>query len=170
VISEKIHKGLNDQINAEFYSSYLYLAMAAWSEERNLAGCANWMRQQAHEELLHALKIIDYMNEAGARVLLQPVAGPDLEWDTPLAMFEDSLKHERHMTERINDLVSAAQDARDHATGIMLQWFVTEQVEEEASVDGIVQQLKMMQDSGAGLFMLDRELLQRAAPAPPAAE
>ena len=170
VISEKMQAALNDQIKAELYSGYLYLAMAAWSEDKNLEGCANWMRQQANEELFHAMKFIDYMNMAGGRVILQAVEAPQSEWDSPQAIFEASLAHERHMTKLINILASLAIEEKDHATGNMLQWFVNEQVEEEASVDAILQKLNLTKDSGAGLFMIDRELVARPAPTPPAAE
>lgn len=170
MISEKMQSAINDQIQAELYSGYLYLAMAAWSEEKNLEGCANWMRQQANEELFHAMKFFDYVGMAGGRVILQAVEAPPKDWDSPLAMFQASLDHERHMTKLINELVSLAIEEKDHATSTMLQWFVTEQVEEEASVDSILQKLNLTKDSGAGLFMIDRELAARPAPTPPPAE
>jgi len=161
---------LNDQIQAELFSGYLYLAMAAWSDEKNLEGCANWMRQQANEELFHAMKLFDYVSMAGGRVVLQAVEAPQKDWDSPLAMFQASLDHEQLMTRRINDLASLAIEEKDHATGTMLQWFITEQVEEESSVDAILQKLILTKDSGAGLFMIDRELMARPAPTPPADE
>jgi ferritin len=173
MVNDKVQKALNDQINAELHSSYLYLSMSAYFESLSLEGCAHWMKIQAQEELMHGLKIYDYMVLSGSRILLQPIEGPATAWDTPLAAFEAALKHEQYMTKRCNDLASLAIAEKDHATNNMMQWFVTEQVEEEANVEGIVAKLKMLGKDGPGLFMMDRELASRAAPAPadgPAAE
>ncbi|NIA14661.1 MAG: ferritin [Nitrospiraceae bacterium] len=168
MLSEKMEKALNGQINAEFYSAYLYLSMAAYFDASNLKGFASWMRVQNQEETMHAMKLFDYVSGKGATVTLQPIEGPQTEWESPLAVFEATLEHERKVTGLINALVDTALDERDHATNIMLQWFVTEQVEEEASVDDVVQQLKLMANAPGGLFMLDRELGQRAFNAPTA--
>lgn len=168
MLSEKMEKALNDQIMWELYSSYLYLSMSAHFLSVNLAGFANWMRVQAQEELLHAIKFYDFVNERGGRVVLQTVKAPPSEWTTPVSVFEDTLKHERQVTKRINDLVDVALKEKDHATNIFLQWFVTEQVEEEASVKEILEKLKLLGDARGGLFMLDRELAQRVF-TPPAA-
>jgi ferritin len=163
VISEKIQAAFNKQTNAELCSAYLYLSMAAWFESVNLRGAASWMRAQAKEELAHAMKFFAYVNERGGRVLLAPVDGPPTEWKTPLAAFEAAYAHERKVTGMINDLVDLAAGEGDHAAGSFLQWFVNEQVEEEASADEVVQKLKLAGDSPNGLLMIDRELAQRGA-------
>jgi len=152
---------LNDQIQAEFFSAYLYLAMAAYMQERDLDGFANWMRIQAQEELTHGMKFFDYVNEAGARVILQAVETPPEEWASPLAAFEAALSHEKHMTGRIYGIADLCNEEKDHATANLLQWFISEQVEEESNVDGIIKKLKMVGDKGAGMFMIDRDLAQR---------
>jgi len=161
MLSEKMEKALNDQIMWELYSSYLYLSMSAHFLSVNLGGFANWMRVQAQEELVHAIKFYDFVNERGGRVVLQTVKAPPSEWTTPVSVFEDTLKHERQVTKRINDLVDVALKEKDHATNIFLQWFVTEQVEEEASAKEILEKLKLLGDARGGLFMMDRELAQR---------
>jgi ferritin len=168
MLHEKIQAALNKQLNAELYSSYLYLSMSAYFQSINLPGFATWMRVQAQEELVHAMKFYDFVNERGGRVALQPVEGPPTEWSSPLDAFENAYKHEQKVTGLINDLVNLALGERDHATNIFLQWFVTEQVEEEASADEVVQRLRLMGDDGGGLFMLDREMGQRVF-TPPAA-
>lgn len=161
MISEKIQEALNGQLNAELYSSYLYLSMSAYFQDINLGGFANWMRVQAQEELVHTMKFYDFVNERGGRVVLKPVEGPPIEWDSPLAVFEAAYKHETKVTGLINELVELALAEHDHATNIFLQWFVTEQVEEEDSANEVVQKIKLMGDARGGLFMLDRELGQR---------
>jgi len=161
MLSEKIQQALNEQINAELYSSYLYLAMQAYFESINLAGFANWMKAQTQEELMHAIKIYDFVNERNSRVILKAIDKPPTEWKSPLDVFEQVFKHEQKVTALINNLVNLAADEKDHATASFLQWFVNEQVEEEASADAVLQQLKLMQDAPGGLFMLDRELAQR---------
>jgi ferritin len=168
MLNEKIQAALNKQLNAELYSSYLYLSMSGYFQSINLPGFANWMRVQAQEELVHAMKFYDFINERGGRVMLQPVEGPPTEWSSPLDAFENAYKHEQKVTGLINDLVNLAVKEGDHATNIFLQWFVTEQVEEEASADEVVQKLKLMGDDGGGLFMLDREMGGRIF-TPPAA-
>ena len=168
MLGEKIQSALNKQVNAEMYSSYLYLSMSAYFKSLNLAGFANWMRVQAQEELVHAMKFYDFINERGGRVMLQQVEAPPTEWSSPLDVFENAYKHEQKVTGLINDLVNLVVGERDHATNIFLQWFVTEQVEEEASADEVVQQLKLVGDDSGGLFMLDREMGQRVF-TPPAA-
>jgi len=169
MISKKMEKALNAQINAELYSAYLYLSMESYFQSLNLNGFANWMRVQTQEEVSHAMKIYDFINERGGRALLKGIEGPPTEWKSPLAVFEASYAHEQKVTGLINDLVDLAIKEKDHATNSFLQWFVNEQVEEEASADAIVQQLKMMEKAPGGLFMLDRELGQRVF-TPPAAE
>ena len=169
MLSKKMNDALNEQINAEFYSAYLYLSMEAYFESVNLPGFAKWMRAQIQEESMHAMKLYDFVNERGGRVLLKAIEGPVTEWSSPLAVFEATYAHEQKVTGLINDLVNLAVEEKDHATNSFLQWFVNEQVEEEASADAVVQQLKMAEDSPGGMFMIDRELGQRVF-TPPAAE
>ncbi len=161
MLSKPMEEALNSQINAELYSSYLYASMSAHFESTNLKGFANWMRVQAQEEMSHVVKLFDYVHEKGGKVTLTAIDGPPTEWDSPLAVFEAVYAHEQKVTGLINDLVDIAIEERDHATNITLQWFVTEQVEEEASADAVVQKLKLMSDAPGGLFMLDQELGQR---------
>ncbi len=161
MIGKKIEKALNDQINAELYSAYLYLSMSAYFESENLPGFAKWMRVQWQEEVTHALKIYDYVNERNGRVALKSVDEPPAKWKLPLDVFEATYKHEQVVTGCINDLVNLAIAEKDHATGVFLQWFVTEQVEEEKSADEIVQKLKCISDAPGGLYILDKELGQR---------
>ena len=168
MISKKMQKALNGQLNAELYSAYLYLSMAAYFETADLAGFANWMRVQDSEERLHAMKFYDYILERGGKVTLGSIEAPPSDWNSPLAVFEATLTHEQKVTGLINDLVNLAVAERDHATEIFLQWFVTEQVEEEASADQVVQKLKLMGDASGGLFMLDREMAQRVFTPPTA--
>ncbi len=161
MLKENIEKALNNQLNAEIYSAYLYLSMAAYFESISLKGFANWMKVQYQEEMAHAMKFYDYINDRGGRVLLQAIEAPPTHWDSPLAAFEATYKHEQKVTGLINKLVELAMSEHDHATNIFLQWFVTEQVEEEDSANEIVEKLKLMGDARGGLFMLDRELGQR---------
>ena len=168
MLSEKMEAALNEQINAEMYSAYLYLSMASYFQSLSLGGFAAWMRVQAQEEMVHAMKIYDFVNERGGRVILKAVEAPQTEWDSPLAAFEGVYLHEQKVTGLINDLVELALEEHDHATNIFLQWFVTEQVEEEDSANGVVQKIKLMGDARGGLFMLDRELGQRTFNAPAA--
>jgi ferritin len=158
-----MQEALNKHANAEFYSSYLYLSMSAYLQSLNLAGFAHWMRVQAQEELAHAMKFYDHVIERGGRVTLQAVEAPQHQWDSPLAAFEDAYRHEQKVTSLINQLVDEAVQTKDHATNGFLQWFVSEQVEEEASVDAIVQKLKLVGDSPGGLFMIDHRLGERAS-------
>ncbi len=164
MLTEKVQKALNDQFNAELYSSYLYLSMHAYFKASNLDGFANWMYQQAKEELLHAMKFYNFINQRGGRARTAAVAEPPSEWDSPLVVFEETLAHEQKVTGLINDLVEVANQAHDHATQIFLQWFVTEQVEEEESAAGVLEQLKLMKGHAGGLFMIDRELEKRVSP------
>jgi len=168
MINKKMEKALNAQVNAELYSAYLYLSMESYFKSLNLNGFANWMRVQTQEEVTHATKIYDFLNERGGRALLKAIEGPPTTWDSPLATFEAAYAHEQKVTSLINDLVDLAIKEKDHATNNFLQWFVNEQVEEEASADAVVQQLKIMADAPGGIFMLDRELAQRVFTPPTA--
>ena len=169
MLSEKVQTSLNDQMNFEAFSAYIYMSMAAYFDSIDLTGFSSWMKVQFREEMFHASKFYDFIDERGGRVLLATIDAPPIEWATPLAAFENALEHERIVTGRINDMVSAALEEKDHATANFLQWFVAEQVEEEASVDTVIQRLKLAAGAPGALFMLDQELGQRVF-TPPAAE
>lgn len=156
-----LEKALNEQLNAEMYSAYLYLSMSAYFSDIGLDGFANWMRVQAKEEQFHAMKFYDYINERGGRVLLSAIKAPKTEWDSPLACIEAVLEHEKHVTYLINNLVDLAIQEKDHATNIFLQWFVTEQVEEEDNVNAVLNKLRLLEGAGNGMFILDKELSTR---------
>lgn len=158
MISKNMEKAINEQINAEMYSAYLYLSMESYFRSLDLSGFANWMRVQVQEELMHAMKMYDFVDARGGRIILKSIATPQSEWKSPLAVFEATYKHEQKVTALINDLVNLAIEEKDHAANTFLQWFVNEQVEEESSADKIIQQMKMMKDAPGGMFMLDREL------------
>ncbi|HEC82682.1 MAG TPA: ferritin [Thermoplasmatales archaeon] len=161
MLSKKMLRALNKQVNAELYSAYLYLSMSAYFESINLKGFANWMRVQAQEEVTHAMKFFDYINERGGKVEMMAIEKPPTEWNSPLHVFEETYKHEINVTNMINELVNLAVEEKDHATYNMLQWFVAEQVEEEASADEIRQQLSLIGKDGRGILMIDRELKGR---------
>jgi len=161
MLKKKMLKALNDHINAEMCSSYLYLAMEAYFQSISLKGFAAWMRAQVQEELMHGMKFYDFVSERGGKVTLEAIAKPETSWDSPLAVFEAVRKHEEHVTSLINDLVDLAISEKDHATNNFLQWFVSEQVEEEASVGEIVEKLKLIKNDSSGLFMIDAELGKR---------
>jgi ferritin len=168
MINEKVLEEFNKQINEETYSAYLYLSMSAWFESINLTGFASWMRVQVQEEMVHAMKFYHHVIERGGAVKLTAIEGPATEWESPLAAFEGAYAHEQHISGRINLLVDVATEAKDYASLPFLQWFVGEQVEEEATADGVVQQLKLVAGAPGGLFMLDREMGQRVFMPPPA--
>lgn len=163
MLDKKIEKALNEQINEELYASYLYLSMSAWFEEQNWGGFARWMALQSQEEYGHAMKIYRYIVERGGRVELGAIKEPKKEWKSVLNVFEEALAHEEHVTKRINDLTDMAIKAKDHASNIFLQWFVTEQVEEEDNANQMIAKLKLVKDNTGGLFILDREAGARAA-------
>ncbi len=161
MMSPKLLEALNKQIQIEFESSRLYLSMVAYFHDLNLDGMAQWMRVQTDEEYQHAMKIFDHVRDRSVRVKLSGLAQPKTEWASPLEAFEEAYQHELFVTGKIHELVKLAAAEEDFAAGIMLQWFVTEQVEEEASVSKIVYQLKTIGSSGSGLVMLDRQLGKR---------
>jgi len=161
MINSKVEKAINEQINAELYSSYLYLSMAAYFESINLGGFAHWMHIQAQEETKHAMKFYGYVFEKGGKVTLKGIDGPPTEWKSLLDAFENAYKHEVKVSGLINSLVELARSEKDIATENFLMYFVAEQVEEEASADHIVQRLRLIKDSNQGIFMLDREMGQR---------
>jgi ferritin len=161
MINKKVEETINNQINAEQYSAYLYLSMMAYFQNKGLKGFAHWMEVQAAEEFAHSRKFYQYLLDRGGRVLLKPIAGPPTDWKSPEDVFEEVYKHEQKVTGLINDLVNLAIAEKDHATNNMLQWFVAEQVEEEASALEILDELKLIGNDGNGLLMKDRELSQR---------
>ncbi|MGE4586421.1 MAG: ferritin [Mangrovibacterium sp.] len=161
MLKETVLKAMNDQINAEISSAYLYLSMSAWFEKEGLPGFANWMKVQYQEELTHAMKFFDYIHERNGRVLLQPVAGVETEFEDIILVFEKTLAHEQKVTALIDNLMDVAIAAKDHASQSFLQWFVDEQVEEEASVNSILDSLRLINGQGNGVFMMDRELSSR---------
>ncbi len=161
MISEKIQDALNKQLNAEFYSSYFYLSMSAYFESKDLMGFANWFRVQANEEYAHAMKIFDYIYQIGGEVKLMEIKGPKTDWNSFLEVFQDTYEHEQKVTKSINEILDLAYSEKDHATVNFLQWFVSEQVEEEATAQQNLKKMEMIGDSKAALFMLDRELGSR---------
>ncbi|MEJ5285898.1 MAG: Ferritin-like protein 2 [Candidatus Kapaibacterium sp.] len=161
MLKETIQNALNAQLSREMYSSNLYLAMSGYFQSINLKGFAHWMRLQAQEETTHAMKFFDYMLDRGGLVSIGSIDAPPSKWDSPLAAMEDALKHEQFITQNINALADLAIKEGDHATQIFLQWFVTEQVEEESNVSEIVDKLKLIGDWKGGLLFIDNELAQR---------
>lgn len=169
MLSEKMEKELNKQLNAELYSGYLYLSMAAYFEEEDLPGFANWMVVQSQEEYTHGMKFYDYLISRGAKVELEAIDKPKIEWDSPEDVFTNALEHEQFVTSLINNLVDIAIEEKDHATNIFLQWFVEEQIEEEESASEVLSKVKRAKDSQNLLFMIDSELGSRVF-TPPASE
>lgn len=161
MIKQKVEKEINKQINAEMWSGYLYLSMSSYFESIGLSGFANWMWIQAREEMSHAMRLYSHIIERGGRVILGEIDKVPVEWKSPQHVFEEVYKHEQKVTGLIEKLVDIAEKEKDRATYNMLQWFIDEQVEEEASADEILQRLKLVGKNGNGIFMLDRELAQR---------
>lgn len=152
---------LNEQIQHEAYSAYLYYSMVGYFESENLKGFANWMQIQAQEEITHMHRIFTYINDKGASVVLGPVDQPPSKWDSPVECIRQTLEHECFISEKINECVTLALSENDHATNAMLQWFVAEQVEEEANADELLQKVIMIGDNASGMFLVDNELGQR---------
>ncbi|MDP3830290.1 MAG: ferritin [Ignavibacteriaceae bacterium] len=165
MIKSSLENAINNQINTEFYSSYLYLSMSAYFEAKSFSGFAKWMVIQAQEEYTHAMKFYTYLIQKGGMVKLSQIDEPKQEWKSLIDVFEDTYEHEQKVTASINAIVDLALQEKDHATVSFLNWFVTEQVEEEATVQKIVDDLKLIGDNNNGLFMMDRELGQRATTA-----
>lgn len=163
----EIQDAINKQINAELFSSYLYLSMATYFESKDLPGMSSWMQVQAQEEVAHAMKFFNYVSERRGRVILTGIGAPKTDWASPLEAFEDAFKHECGISARIDSLVDIATAEKDHATVAFLQWFVTEQVEEESTVDAIAAKLRMFGDNSMGLIMMDKELQGRVITASP---
>jgi len=161
MLISRIEKELNKQLNKEFFSAYLYMSMAAYFQSVDLLGFANWMNVQAKEEMIHAEKFYNFIHERDGKVVLEQIEKPQTEWDSPLAAFEESLKHELFITASINELVNATLEEKDYATGIFMHWFVTEQIEEESNATEIIRKLRLMKDAPGGMYMLDKELAAR---------
>ncbi len=161
MINTKITAALNAQLNMEYYSAYSYLAMSAYFLRQNLNGFAHWMRVQAQEELTHGMKIYDFLDDREADIRFGTIDTPKQCWDSPLEVFEDTLAQERKVSQSIYNIADLALSERDHATHTFLQWFITEQVEEEAIVRELIDTIKLVGIEGNGLFLLDRDLAQR---------
>jgi len=161
MMKAKMNEAINKQINEEAFSSYLYLSMSAWFERQNLKGFANWMKVQAQEEAVHAKIFFNHIVERGGEVKLMAIAAPKTEWASPLEAFKDTLEHEKHITSCIHGLMDLALEEKDHAAAIKLQWFVNEQVEEEANAEELLAKVEMIGESKNGIFMMDRELQAR---------
>lgn len=161
MLSKKMEQALNDQVKWELWSSYLYLSMASYFEDKGLMGFANWMKVQEQEEKFHATRFYDYTIERGGRIKLQTLEAPENTWKTPLIAFQETLKHEQGVTARINALMDLAIKEKDHATASYLKWFIDEQVEEEASVQDVINKLKLVEGNASALFMLDKDLAAR---------
>ena len=170
MIAKKIEDAFNAQINAEIYSSYLYLSMSAALEKMNLPGFASWMRVQAQEEMTHAMKFYDHIIERDGTVALTAIDGPPMKWKDVKAVIAETLEHEQKVTGLINDLMDLSMTENDHAGRMFLQWFVTEQVEEEATAMEILGKLEIAGDSAGGLYLLDKEMAGRVFIPPAAAE
>ena len=161
MINKKLEEKINYQINRELFSEYLYLSMAAYLENKGLSGMANFMVVQAQDEHFHAMKFFNYLNERGGRVILEAIEKPAVDFESPQAVFEESLEHETLVTSLINALMDLAIEVNDHATRSFLNWYVDEQVEEEASFQAIIDKLNLIQGRGDGLLRLDKELSTR---------
>ena len=164
MIGERINQAMNDQIRNELESYYIYLSMAAYFHSKSLDGMGHWMRCQAHEEMIHAMKFFEHLIDRDGKVVLQDLKQLKTEWSSPLEAFQDAYEHEKFITGKINDLTTIAREEKDYASEPMLAWFSDEQIEEEASTGKIADEMEMIGDDKSGLLMLDRELAQRAYP------
>ena len=165
MLADRIQEAFNVQINNELYSAHLYLSMAAYFESVSLPGFAHWMRLQFEEETSHALKLFDYVNDRDGRVTLYAVEQPPIEFESPHTVMRMALEHEKSVTEMINNLYALAVAERDHASHVLLEWFITEQVEEEKTLDDIVDHMALIGDDGTGLLILDGRLAARTSEA-----
>lgn len=161
MINEKVGKILNEQVNKELYSAYLYLSMSSYFSDIGLLGFANWMRVQFQEEQAHAMFIYDFLINRGEKVVLTAIDGPPNTWSGPLNVMEEVLKHEMYVTSLINNIISVAEEAKDRATMSYMNWFVDEQVEEEANAQDIIAKLKLIGDDKSALYLLDKDLSAR---------
>lgn len=160
-MDKKLVQSLNEQLKNEFYSSYIYLSMAAYFEARNLSGFAHWMKVQAKEEFGHGMRFFEFINDRGSRVLLQEIDQPPTDFSSAQEVFEETLAHERKVTGWLNDLYELSIELNDNAATIFLQWFITEQIEEEKNATQILETIKLIKPDSAALIMLDRELAKR---------
>lgn len=161
MLNKKIETMLVEQMNFEISSAYIYLAMGAYLDSIDMPGFANWMKIQWQEEIFHATKMYGYIVDRGGRPVMESIEAPQKEWDSVLDAFESTLLHEEKVTERINKVMTEAINASDHATRSFLNWYVDEQIEEESNVQGIIKHLKMIKESGHGMYMLDKEMSTR---------
>jgi ferritin len=161
MITKTVQNAINEQINKELYSSYLYLSMAAYFEDKNLPGFANWMYVQAEEERGHGMKLFEHLLERSGKVELKPIAGPQTTWNTSLEVFKHVQEHEAAVTASINTLYELALKEKDYPFQVALQWFISEQVEEEKNAAEIVQQLELIDAKGTAVLMLDHQLGKR---------
>lgn len=166
MLNDKMNTALNNQVNAELYSAYLYLSMHAYFQKLNLLGFANWMNVQVQEEMAHAKGLYDYIQSRDGEIILDSIKKPELSWNSPLEVFEDVLKHEMYVTSLINELADVADETKDRAAASFLQWYINEQVEEEANVGGVLATLKLIKDDAHALLLLDKELGARTFAAP----
>ena len=166
MINEKLQEAFNDQINKEFYSEYLYLAMKVYFQELNLQGFVNWFDVQVQEEHAHAMGMLNYLNERGGKIDLRVIEKPELEGTCPLTMFEQVLRHEEYVTSRINHVMDVAEEVKDRAAMHLLDWYIKEQVEEEANVGGVLATLRLIGDDKKALLILDKDLATRTFVAP----
>ncbi len=166
MINEKLQEAFNDQINKEFFSEYLYLAMKIYFQELNLQGFVNWFDVQVQEEHAHAMGMVNYLNDRGGKIELRAIDKPVVEGTTPLQVFEHVLRHEEFVTSRINHLMDVAEEVKDRAAMSLLDWYIKEQVEEESTVGGVLATLRLIGDDKKALLMLDKDLAARTFTAP----
>ena len=163
-MSNKISTALNTQVNNELFSAYLYLSMSAYFQSNNLSGFARWFKLQAQEETMHAMKIYDFILDRGWQIDLLPIEQPEKNWNSPTEIFAAAYEHEQKVTKMINDLFKLSIEHSDYATNTFLQWFVNEQIEEEATVSEILDKIKLTEGVPSALLFMDAELAKRAAP------
>jgi ferritin len=164
MIGKKLNDAMNEQIKNELESYYIYLSMAAWLHSKALDGMGHWMRVQAHEEMLHAMKFFNHLIDRGGKVALKDLKQLKVQWKSPLEVFQDAFEHEKFISKKINDLMSIARQEKEYASEPLLAWFTDEQIEEESNASKITEQLEMVGADKSGLLMLDRELAARAYP------
>ena len=164
MIGKKLNDAMNEQIKNELESYYIYLSMAAWLHSKALDGMGHWMRVQAHEEMLHAMKFFNHLIDRGGKVVLKDLKQLKIQWKSPIEVFQDAFEHEKFISKKINDLMSIARQEKEYASEPLLAWFTDEQIEEESNANKITEQLEMVGADKSGLLMLDRELAARAYP------
>jgi ferritin len=166
MLTKKMEEALNSQIQKEMYSAYLYMAMSADCSDKGLAGFATWLMVQYHEEMFHAMKIYEFIDDRNGRPIVPAIQQPPKEWNTALTLFEEVLAHEETVTASINDLMATARSENDNASQTFIEWYVTEQIEEEKNADDIIKKIKLAGEKGPGLYMLDKEVGARTLTAP----